>query len=66
MSDGDIGFVIAIDRDHVERYWKHLSLSSLLGSVFPYSLKISSWLKAGENDYRIANIHCPFALGIGR
>jgi len=23
---GDIGFVIAIDRDHVERDWNHLSL----------------------------------------
>jgi len=66
MLDGDIGFVIAIDRDHVERDWKHLSLGSLLGSVFPYSMKISSWLKVAENDFRIANIPCPFALGIGR
>jgi len=66
MSDGNIGFVIAIDRDHRERDWEHLSLGSLVGSVFPYSLKISSWLKTEENDFRIANIHCPFALGIGR
>jgi len=62
MSDGDTVFVITIDRDYVERIWKNLSL----GSVFPYILKISSRLKAEENDFRIANIHCPFALGIGR
>lgn len=42
MSNGDIGFVIAIDRDHKERDWRHLSKGSLLGSVFPYSLKISA------------------------
>lgn len=66
MSEGDISFVIAIDHDSIERGWKHLSLGSLLGSVFPYSLKISGWLRENENDFRIASIHCPFALGLGR
>jgi proteasome lid subunit RPN8/RPN11 len=66
MSEGDLGFVIAIDRDYKERDWCHLSKGSLLGSVFPYSMKISGWYKTANNKFKISKIHCPFALGLGR
>jgi proteasome lid subunit RPN8/RPN11 len=65
MEDGNIGFVIAIDRDSEEREWRHLSKGSLLGSVHPFSLKISGWLRQ-EDDFELVGIHCPFALGLGR
>ena len=66
MSPGDLGFVIAINRDHKERDWKHLKMGSLLGCVFPYSLKITGWHMREKSKPRIAKIHCPFALGLGR
>lgn len=66
MKIGGLGFVIAIEKDHKERDWCHLSKGSLLGSVFPYSVKISAWYKEAENEFKISKIHCPFALGLGR
>lgn len=66
MALGDLGFVIAINKDNKQRDWKHLKMGSLLGSVFPYSLKISGWHMREESKPRIAKIHCPFALGLGR
>jgi proteasome lid subunit RPN8/RPN11 len=66
ISVGDVELVIAIDEDRKERDWHHLSKGSLLGSVFPYSLKISAWFKTENNEFRISKIHCPFALGLGR
>lgn len=66
MSVGDVGFVIAIDQDYKRRDWRHLSKGSLLGSLHPYSMKISAWYKNESNDFKLARIHCPFALGLGR
>jgi len=66
MSVDDVGFVIAIDRDYKERDWCHLSKGSLLGSVFPYSLKISGWYETSRDEFKLSKIHCPFALGLGR
>lgn len=66
MSVDDVGFVIAIDADFEERNWCHLSKGSLMGSIFPYSLKVSAWYKKEKNDFKISRIHCPFALGLGR
>lgn len=51
---GDVCFAITIDRDNTEHVWKHLSLGSVLGSVFPYSLKVSGWSKVCDGDFRIA------------
>jgi len=66
MEISDLGFVIAIDRDYKERDWKHLKMGSLLGCVFPYSLKITGWYMKEESKQKIVKIHCPFALGLGR
>jgi len=66
MSIGELGFVIAIDRDSKKRDWRRLVKGSLLGCVFPYSLKIAGWHKVEEDKFKIAKIHCPFALGLGR
>lgn len=66
MSAGNLGIVIAIDKDSKKREWKHLAKGSLKGCVHPYSIKITSWYKTDGNSYRIANIQCPFALGLGR
>jgi len=66
MSVGNVGFVIAIDRDFKDRDWHHLSKGSLIGSVFPYGLKISAWYKTAGDRFKISKIHCPFALGLGR
>lgn len=66
VSVGEIGFVIAIDRDYNERNWHHLSKGSLMGSVYPYSLKISAWYKTAKDNFKLSKIHCPFALGLGR
>lgn len=64
MDYGELGFVIAVDRDSRTREWKHLARGSLIGCVFPYSLKITGWLKMER--FKIARIHSPFALGLGR
>jgi len=66
MSPGELGFVIAIDKDYKKRDWHHLSKGSLMGSVFPYSLKISAWYKVPKGKFKLSKIHCPFALGLGR
>jgi proteasome lid subunit RPN8/RPN11 len=66
MKTHDVGFVIAIDRDHKERYWRHLSKGSLMGSVYPYSVKITGWYRTSGNEFKISRIHSPFALGLGR
>lgn len=66
MSNNNLGIVIAIDKDGRRREWKHLPKGSLKGSVSPYSLKMTTWLKTPDNQYKIAQNFCPFALGIGR
>jgi len=66
ISVGDVEVVIAIDEDRKERDWHHLSKGSLLGSVFPYSLKMSAWFKTENDGFKLSKIHCPFALGLGR
>jgi proteasome lid subunit RPN8/RPN11 len=66
MSIGELGFVIAIDQDQKDYDWHHLSKGSLMGSAYPYSLKISGWYKTEEGNFKISKIHCPFALGLGR
>ena len=66
MIPNRIGIVLAIDKDGRQLEWKHLPKGSLKGSVSPYTLKITTWLKTTENQYSIAKNFCPFALGIGR
>jgi len=66
MMERNIEIVIAIERDEKQREWKHLPKGSLKGCVFPYSLKIASWYKTKKEEFKIAKIHCPFALGLGR
>jgi proteasome lid subunit RPN8/RPN11 len=61
-----LGIVIAIDKDEKEREWRHLSKGSLKGGVYPYSVKMTSWFKTEESEFKISKIHCPFALGLGR
>ena len=65
MSQKNLGMVIAINKDKVQRSWRHLPKGSLKGCVFPYSLKIASWFKSGRDKYEISRIECPFALGLG-
>ena len=65
MQVGNLGIVIAIDKDEVKRPWKHLPKGSLKGCVSPYSLKIVSYWKAEPKVYKVTKIHCPFALGLG-
>jgi len=66
MRVNNLGIVIAIDKDGRKLEWKHLPKGSLKGSVFPYSLKITTWLKTPEKQHKIAKNVCPFALGLGR
>lgn len=66
MGRERLEIIIAIDRDAKKRQWKHLPKGSLKGCVFPYSLKIASWFKTTNNEFEIAQVHCPFALGLGR
>jgi proteasome lid subunit RPN8/RPN11 len=65
MSQKNLGIIIAINKDKVQRNWRHLPKGSLKGGVFPYSLKIASWFKSGRDQYEISRIECPFALGLG-
>lgn len=62
----NLGIVIAIDKDGRKLEWRHLPKGSLKGSVFPYTLKITTWLKTPEKHFKIAKNICPFALGLGR
>ena len=66
MIVNNLGIVIAVDKDGRKLEWKHLPKGSLKGSVSPYTLKMTTWLKTPENQYKIAQNFCPFALGIGR
>lgn len=66
MSVGNIGIVIAINKDRNRREWRHLRKGSLKGSIHPYTLKITSWFEAHIDEFRISKVHCPFALGLGR
>lgn len=66
MLPNNLGIVIAIDKDLRKLEWKHLPKGSLKGSVFPYTLKIATWLKTKEKQYEIVKNICPFALGLGR
>ncbi len=61
-----LGTVIVVDEDKKRREWKHLPKGSLLGSVHPYSIRITSWFKRGATEFEIAEIHCPFAVGLLR
>lgn len=65
MSRKNLGIVIAINKDKVERNWKHLPKGSLKGCVLPYSLKIAAWFKSHQDEYKLSRIECPFALGLG-
>jgi len=66
--------LVVIDRDNVSRPWRHLTgrrlpRGSLLGSIRPYSLRISGWFaeKGGEQKvFRRCEVHSPFATGIDR
>jgi proteasome lid subunit RPN8/RPN11 len=66
MRVNNLGIVIAIDKDGRKLGWKHLPKGSLKGSVSPYTLKMTTWLKTQEKQYKIAENFCPFALGLGR
>ncbi len=66
MNVDNLGVVIAIDKDERKLEWRHLPKGSLKGSVHPYTLKVTTYFKTRENQYKIANNFCPFALGIGR
>ena len=66
MDIKNLGIVIVAQEDREKREWEHLEKGSLLGSVNPYSLRITSWFKQREMKYQIAEIHCPFALGLKR
>jgi len=66
MDVESLGIVIVIQEDKESREWEHLEKGSLLGSVNPYSLRITSWFKVREMKYEIAEIHSPFALGLKR
>jgi len=66
MLAKNLGIIVAINMDENRREWKHLSKGSLKGCVYPYSIKMTPWLKTERNEFKIAKIHCPFALGLGR
>lgn len=66
MQVNNLEIVIAIDEDRRKLEWRHLPKGSLKGSVFPYTLKMTTWLKTQEKQYKIAKNFCPFALGLGR
>jgi len=63
---GGLGIVVVVDRDGKERQWEHLKRGSLVGSIPPFSLRVTSWFKSEEDSFQIAEIHCPYALGLGR
>jgi proteasome lid subunit RPN8/RPN11 len=65
MVEG-LGIVVVVDKDSQSRDWKHTAKGSLLGAVYPFSLRLVSWYKTSDEYYRIAEVHCPFALGLGR
>jgi proteasome lid subunit RPN8/RPN11 len=56
MMVNNLGIVIAIDKDGVERPWEHLPKGSLKGSIFPYSLKIVSYWKPELKVYKVTKI----------
>ena len=64
MIEG-LGLVVVINRDSIERAWEHMEKGSLWGSVYPFSLRLTSWYKNDEGRFEIASIHCPYALGLG-
>lgn len=69
MKHGTLGIIIVIKKDKTKRDWKHLSKGSLLGSIYPYSLRITSWFTKGtkqNKQFSISDIFCPFALGLNR
>lgn len=69
MKHGEWGIVIVINKDRKRRDWKHLPKGSLLGSIYPYSLRITSWFTGGDQQnkqFNISDIFCPFALGLNR
>lgn len=66
MRINKLGIVIAIDKDGRKLEWRHLPRGSLKGSVSPYTLKMTTWLKTEEKQYIIVRNFCPFALGLGR
>jgi proteasome lid subunit RPN8/RPN11 len=66
ISINSLELVVAIDKDLKMREWKHLPRGSLLGCVFPYSIRIAGWHKENKDEFRICKLHCPFALGLGR
>jgi proteasome lid subunit RPN8/RPN11 len=66
IQNGHLELLVAVDKDSKEREWKHLPLGSLLGCVFPYSLRITGWYKFENGEFSICKLHCPFALGLGR
>ena len=65
MTEG-LGMVVVIDKDSESREWEHLAKGSLLGAIYPYSLRLTSWYKTSAETFSIAEVHCPFALGLGR
>ena len=66
MEVKSLGIVIVAQKDGENREWEHFQKGSLCGSVYPYSLRITSWFKSNETKYEIAEIYCPFALGLKR
>lgn len=67
MRRGELGIIVTINKDKKRRDWKHLSKGSLLGSIYPYSLRITSWYRNLQNKhFSISDIFCPFALGLNR
>ncbi|MFH1774031.1 MAG: Mov34/MPN/PAD-1 family protein [Methanobacteriota archaeon] len=69
MKRGGLGIVIVISKDKKRREWRHLSKGSLLGSIYPYRSRITSWFAEGDQQskrFSISDIFCPFALGLNR
>jgi proteasome lid subunit RPN8/RPN11 len=66
IQHNNIELLVAVDKDEKEREWRHLPLGSMIGCVFPYSLRLTGWHKFDENGFSICKIHCPYALGLGR
>jgi proteasome lid subunit RPN8/RPN11 len=66
--------LVIIDRDNVRRDWRHLTsprlpLGSLMGSIAPFSLRISGWFVdefGKQKTFRRCEVHCPFATGLSR
>lgn len=57
MLPNNLGIVIAIDKDMRKLEWKHLPKGSLKGSVFPYTLKMTTWLKTLGEQIRNCQEH---------